>query len=241
MNLGVIPGRLNSTRFPKKIVYPLKGKSVIQHVYDNAKEAKLLNHLVIAIDSMETLSYLNKDSETILTSQGHESGTDRVAEVSKKIRRDFYINVQGDEPLIKATDLIKVINYAKKNPNKIINAMCGIKNRKDYFNFNIPKLVFDKSKNLVYMSRAAIPSNKKNKFVKSYKQVCIYSFPRKMLKTFSNQKVKTLNEKIEDIEILRFIDLGFKVKMIEVSESSIAVDTKEDLKKVRKIFNNEIN
>ena len=238
----VIPARYASSRFPGKPLAKINGKTMLERVYEKCCLAVEKKNIIVATDSKKIVDHCKKKKlNFLMTSTKCLTGTDRVAEVSKKIRRDFYINVQGDEPLIKATDLIKVINYAKKNPNKIINAMCGIKNRKDYFNFNIPKLVFDKSKNLVYMSRAAIPSNKKNKFVKSYKQVCIYSFPRKMLKTFSNQKVKTLNEKIEDIEILRFIDLGFKVKMIEVSESSIAVDTKEDLKKVRKIFNNEIN
>ena len=110
MNLGVIPGRLNSTRFPKKIVYQLNGKSVIQHVYDNAKKSKLLNQLVIAIDSMETLDHLDKKSDTILTSKGHESGTDRVAEVAGKIKCDIIINIQGDEPNIDAGLIDNLIN-----------------------------------------------------------------------------------------------------------------------------------
>ena len=238
----VIPARYASSRFPGKPLVKIHGKTMLKRVYEKCCQAVAKKNIIIATDSKKITDHCKKESlNFIMTSKKCLTGTDRVAEVSKKIKKDFYINVQGDEPLIKVEDLKKIINYAKKNPNKIVNAMCRIKNKKDYFNSNIPKLVFDKSKNLIYMSRAAIPSNKKNKFIKSYKQVCIYSFPRKKLKIFSNQKVKTLNEKIEDIEILRFIDLGFKVKMIEVSESSIAVDTKQDLKKVRRIFNNEIN
>ncbi len=238
----VIPARYASTRLPGKPLVKINGKTMLQRVYEKCCLAVKKKNIIVATDSKKIADHCKKKKlNFLMTSKKCLTGTDRVAEVSKKIKRDFYINVQGDEPLIKVEDLIKIINYAKRNPNKIINAMCSIKNRIDYFNSNIPKLVFDNSKNLVYMSRAAIPSNKKNKFIKSYKQVCIYSFPRKMLKIFSNQKVKTLNEKIEDIEILRFIDLGFKVKMIEVSESSIAVDTKKDLMKVRRILNNEIN
>ena len=105
----------------------------------------------------------------------------------------------------------------------------------------IPKIICDLNNNLIYSSRNPLPGSKNSQVDNVMKQVCIYAFPRKKLKIFLNQKVKTPNEKIEDLEILRFIDLGFKVKMIKVSESSIAVDTKQDLKKVIRIFNNAIN
>ena len=238
----VIPARYASSRFPGKPLVKIHGKTMLKRVYEKCCQAVAKKNIIIATDSKKITDHCKKESlNFIMTSKKCLTGTDRIAEVSKKIKKDFYINVQGDEPLIKVEDLKKIINYAKKNPNKIVNAMCRIKNRKDYFNSNIPKLVFDKSKNLIYMSRAAIPNNKKNQFIRSYKQVCIYSFPRKMLKIFSKEKIKTLNEKIEDIEILRFVDLGYKIKMIEVSKSSIAVDTKQDLKKVKKILSNEIN
>ena len=107
----------------------------------------------------------------------------------------------------------------KKNPNQIFNAMCDIKNEKDFKNVNIPKVVTTNKSNLLYMSRAPIPLSKNKKFIRSKKQVCIYSFPRVALKIFSNSS-KTKNEFIEDIEILRFLDLGYAVKMIEVSGSS---------------------
>ena len=100
MNLGVIPGRLNSKRFPRKIIYPLNGKAVIEHVYDNAKESKYLDKVIIAIDSEETKSHLNDSCNIMLTSLEHKSGTDRVAEVSEKINSDIIVNIQGDEPKI---------------------------------------------------------------------------------------------------------------------------------------------
>ena len=100
MNLGIIPARLNSTRFPRKIIHPLNGKSIIQHVYDNAKQSKYLDQLIIAIDSEETKSHIDSSCDTILTSVNHESGTDRVAEVCQKIDCDIIVNIQGDEPKI---------------------------------------------------------------------------------------------------------------------------------------------
>jgi 3-deoxy-manno-octulosonate cytidylyltransferase (CMP-KDO synthetase) len=105
---------------------------------------------------------------------------------------------------------------------------------------NIPKVVTSNESNLIYISRAAIPSSKKKNFVPSKKQVCIYSFPRNALKDFTKNK-KTKNEIIEDIEILRFLDLGYIVRMLNVSNSSIAIDTPLDLIKVKKILKNETN
>ena len=100
MNLGIIPARLNSTRFPRKIIHPLNGKPIIQHVYDNAKKSKYLDKLVIAIDSEETKSHIDSACDSILTSMNHQSGTDRVAEVSQKFDCDIIVNIQGDEPKI---------------------------------------------------------------------------------------------------------------------------------------------
>ena len=117
--------------------------------------------------------------------------------------------------------------------------MTKITNETEYKSKNIPKVVTDKNNNLLYMSRAPIPSSKFNKMNKSYKQVCIYSFPRKYLQIFGKLKYKSKNEKIEDIEILRFLDNSIKVKMVEFSNTSIAVDTYTDLKKVRKIVENK--
>ena len=101
---------------------------------------------------------------------------------------------------------------------------------------HIPKVVFRKDGNLIYMSRAPIPSNKKKKFLKAWRQVCIYSFPYQSLKIFSNVKKKTVLEKIEDLELNRFIEIGYQVKMIKMSNKSVAVDTKNDLKKVIKMI-----
>ena len=100
MNLGIIPARLDSKRFPRKIIHSLNGKSIIQHVYDNASESKYLDKLIIAIDSEETKSHIDNSCETILTSINHQSGTDRVAEASEKFDCDIIINIQGDEPKI---------------------------------------------------------------------------------------------------------------------------------------------
>jgi len=126
-----------------------------------------------------------------------------------------------------------LINEAIKNPKEIINGYTEIKDKKLFFNSSIPKLIFDKNSYLLYMSRGPIPSNKKYNFEKAWRQICAYSFPKKMLEAFSKIKKKTPIESIEDIEILRFLEQGYKVKMIKMSNKSLAVDNKEDLKKAK--------
>ena len=105
-----------------------------------------------------------------------------------------------------------------------------------FYSPHVPKVIFRKGGNLIYMSRAPIPSNKKGSFIRGWRQVCIYSFPYKSLKIFSNLKKKTILERIEDLELNRFIEIGHEVKMIEMSNRSVAVDTKGDLKKVVKLI-----
>ena len=122
-----------------------------------------------------------------------------------------------------------------------INCYSPIKNKKEYLETSIPKLVFNKDNYLMYMSRAPIPSSKRPKFSFSYKQICIYAFKRKALLGFKSQK-KTEIEKKEDIEILRFLERGYKIKMIKMSGKSFAIDTPKDLKKAKNfIIKNELN
>jgi len=231
--LIVIPARYNSSRFPGKPLVDILGKSMVKRVWEKCIKALNPDNVIIATDDKRISDHcMQENMNVIMTSKECLTGTDRIFEVSEKIKSKFYINVQGDEPLISSEDIIKVINASKNDPNAIINGMCLIYTEEDFNNPNIPKVVVDTNKNLLFMSRAAIPTNKKKLFVSAYKQVCIYAFPALSLKKYGSAKSKTPIEKIEDIEILRFLELGLKVKMIEVSDSSIAVDIPEDLDKV---------
>ncbi|MAQ72550.1 MAG: 3-deoxy-manno-octulosonate cytidylyltransferase [Candidatus Marinimicrobia bacterium] len=224
MNLGVIPGRLNSTRFPKKIVYPLNGKSVIQHVYDNAKESKLLNHLVIAIDSMETLSHLNKNCETVLTSQRHESGTDRVAEVAGKINCNIIVNIQGDEPNIDA-DIIDNLIRLFDDPNVEMASVASTDlNEKDLDNSNVVKVSLDKENNAKTFERS---SNNKN--AEYFRHIGIYAYRKKTLEKFTNLE-QSENERKLKLEQLRALDNNIAIKLLITDFQHRSIDVKEDLK-----------
>ena len=235
--LLVIPARYKSKRLPGKPLVNLKGIPMIIRTYDQCKKVVHHSKILVATDDKKILNLCKKNNiNVMMTSNKCLTGTDRVAEVAKKIKKKFYINVQGDEPICNPSDIKKIIRTAQKYPNKVINGFTEIKDKKMFNSPHVPKVIFRKDGNLIYMSRAQIPSNKKKTFTRAWRQVCIYSFPYKSLKTFSNLKKKTILEKIEDLEMNRFIEIGHEVKMIELSNRSVAVDTRSDLKKVIKLI-----
>ena len=169
-----------------------------------------------------------------MTSADCLTGSDRLAEVSKKIKASFYVNVQGDEPLINPKDIKKIIKEIKKHG--ITNcAAKKIENESELNNRNIPKIVTDKNNYLLYISRANIPSSKNSSVKALRKQVCIYSFSYEAVRLFGLKSKKTKLEKIEDIEILRVLENGIPVKIIDVKSDTVAVDTPEDLERVKKL------
>jgi len=235
--LLVIPARLLSRRLPNKPLLDFDGVPMIIATAINCAKIVPKKNIVIATDSLK-IKKISKyyGFNCILTSKKCLTGTDRVAEVAKKIKKKYYINLQGDEPVFDIKDIKKFINFAKKNKTDILNAYCSIKSKKEFESTNTPKVVFDNKNKLLYMSRGATPGNKEKKFICGFRQVCIYSFPRKKLFKFIKKKEKTFFEKIEDIEILRFLEIGEVVKMIKLSSNSVSVDTKEDYAKALKIY-----
>ncbi len=233
--LIVIPARLNSTRLPRKLLIELEGKTIIQRTYNCALSAiKDRKKILIATDSREIEDHCNYfGAQTILTSESCLTGTDRVAEVSEKIHAEQYINLQGDEPIFPPEELLKFINISLTNTEEIHTAITKINFEEDYRNYSIPKMVFSKTNKLLYSSRAAIPANKNNLFKEGYKHVCIYAFNKKHLSAFKEQTSKTKFENQEDLEINRFLELDFTVRCINLKSSGKAVDTKEDLEKIR--------
>ena len=230
----VIPARYKSKRLPGKPLANIGGLPMIIRTYNQCAKVVNKDKIVVATDNLKIKNVCDEyNIKSIITSNKCLTGTDRVAEVAKKIKCNFYINVQGDEPFFNPNDLKRLIKEAEKKPKEVINGYTEIKDRKLFFSSSIPKVVFDKKGYLLYMSRGPIPSNKALEFKKSWRQVCAYSFPRKALFDFANSKNKTPIESLEDIEILRFLEKGYKVKMIKMSNKSLAVDNSEDLEKAK--------
>ncbi len=231
--LIVIPARLGSTRLPNKPLIDILGKSLIQRTYEQVLKVVPNEKILVATDSVDIVTHLKTlgyNSE--LTSNECLTGTDRVAEIAQKYNFDYYINVQGDEPIINPLDIQLMINCLASANGKILNGFTEITDASDFYSVTIPKVVVRPDGRLLYMSRSPIPGNKKNVFNRSWRQICIYAFPKQALLEFQTQKQKTTLEEIEDIEILRFLEMGYDVQMVEMSNESIAVDTAEDLERV---------
>tara|TARA_B110000196_G_scaffold283601_1_gene265621 strand:+ start:1557 stop:2282 length:726 start_codon:yes stop_codon:yes gene_type:complete len=235
----VIPARYNSKRLPGKPLVDICGIPMIIRTYNQCIKVVPKSKILIATDDIRIKNVCEKQKiKVVMTSKSCLTGTDRIAEVAKKYKADFYLNIQGDEPICNPADIRKLLRIAKKKPKTIINGYTEIKNKKDFYSGNIPKVVFRKDGRLLYQSRAPIPTTKDKKFIKSWRQVCIYSLPFKSLIAFKSVRNKTPLEKLEDCELLRFLELGHEVQMIKMSNKSVAVDTKENLNEVIRIIKN---
>lgn len=234
----VIPARYQSSRFPGKPLIDLCGKPMIQHVWERCCEAVPLEKVYIATDNEHIENTVKEFGGLVIrTSSDCLTGTDRLAEANLSLDCDFIINVQGDEPLINPEDINAVINTFINGNGSVVNAMCSITDEEEFHSLTVPKVVTDLSGNLLYMSRAGIPLSKDGEFKFGFKQVCIYAFSKEHLKFFFSKKKKTPLEQIEDIEILRFLESGYPVQMIEVNSGSIAVDIPEDVNRVIEAMN----
>jgi 3-deoxy-manno-octulosonate cytidylyltransferase (CMP-KDO synthetase) len=232
----VIPARLASTRLPEKPLLDIHGKSVLLRTYLQCLKVFPKERVFVATDHVRIEEHCRVfDMNVVMTSTDCLTGTDRIAEFAQIIDADYYINVQGDEPLINPNDILDVERACEKNEGWIINGYAPISNEEQYRSLTIPKVVFRPDGRLLYISRSPIPGNKNNAFIRAWRQVCVYGFPKISLEEFAKRKRKTILEEEEDIEVLRFLELGYEVKMIPLSDESVAVDTAEDLEKVRKI------
>lgn len=232
--LGVIPARYKSSRFEGKPLILIKDIPMIKRTYMQASKSKLLNRLVVATDSDKIVAYCKSENiPVVMTSEECLTGTDRIAEVSKSEYYDLYVNIQGDEPVIDPISIDEIVTEFQKYGDKYIayNLYKKIDIKDEVESNTIIKTIVNEDDELMYMSRLGIPFNKSKNEPIFKKQVCVYGFTKKALTLFSSRD-KTLNEEFEDIEILRFLDMGYKIKMKETSVDSIAVDVIDDVKKV---------
>lgn len=258
--LVVIPARYNSTRFPGKPLAPLKGKPLIQHVYEGCLGATLPVDVIVATDS-ETIfeKVLSFGGKAMMTSFGHSSGTDRVAEVASLMDYDIIVNVQGDEPLIRPQmidDVIRLLSDSRADMGTLARKIEDIAEITDP---NVVKVVFDKENFALYFSRSPIPFHRdllkterswfmvsmsnymsKKEFILSnlnmFKHIGIYSFRRDVLLRFSKMGPTRLEE-LERLEQLRALENNIKIKVKETEFETIGVDTPEDLERVERWLN----
>ena len=235
--IGVIPARYKSSRFPGKPLADIDGKPMIYWVYSQCKKVKAFEKVYVATDDDKIYETCQKyKMDVVMTSDKHLTGTDRIGEVASKIKADLYINIQGDEPLIEPEIIEKAITpFYHDDDLQVSNLMTKIKNPVDALNCTVPKVIVNKDNIGIYLTRSLAPYPKGKIDYNFYKQVCVYGFKPSALKfycEYGKKFGKARVESIEDIEILRFIENGIKVKYIEVNTQTIAVDTMNDLKRV---------
>ena len=208
---------------------------MILWVADLCSQALSKEFIHIATDDIKIKKVVeNSGYNVVMTSEKALTGTDRIADAANQIEADIYINVQGDEPLLNPNDILSIIDTKKKYPNEVINGYCKINDNESPESLNIPKVVFNENNQMVYMSRQLIPG-RKSKDIRPptyYKQVCIYAFSKKELAEFIGYGRKSNLEYYEDIEILRFLDMGSIIRIVETENASLAVDVPEDVIKI---------
>lgn len=228
----IIPARYKSTRFPGKPLTPILGKPMIVRVAELCSEALPAEFVYIATDDLQIKKVVEKAGfNVVMTSDKCLTGTDRISEAATQIEADIYINVQGDEPLLNPADILAIIETKKMYPNEVINGYSKIGDNEDPESVNIPKVIFNENQQMVYISRNLLPGSKTKEFVlpNYYKQVCIYAFSKKELIDYAEFGRKGTLEYYEDIEILRFLDIGINIRVVETKSVSLAVDVPEDV------------
>jgi 3-deoxy-manno-octulosonate cytidylyltransferase (CMP-KDO synthetase) len=245
---AVIPARYGSTRFEGKPLADILGKPMIQWVYEGVRQSKLIGEVIVATDDPRILEAVQKfEGKAVMTSPDHPSGSDRVAEVARKLKSEIIVNVQGDEPLIKGSVIDKAIRPLLKDETLDMSTlMTRIGDAKDWLNPNQGKVVVDQKSFALYFSRSPIPfprdlnmeqilrmpAEKKGIFSKRvFKTIGLYVFRRAFLLRFAKMKPTPL-EKIEKLEQLRALENGYKIKVVPVDYEPIGVDIPDDLQKV---------
>ena len=245
MNIvGIIPGRMASSRFPGKPLAKICGIPMIGHVYLRSKMSKLMNEVYVATCDQEIKQYLDLlGGKAIMTASTHERASDRAAEAVLKIENetgrkvDIVVMIQGDEPLTYPEMIDEALKPLLEDKEvKITNLMARMKTVKEFEDPNEVKVVVDKFNNALYFSREPIPSRKKGSSnVTMLKQVCIIPFRREFLSEYTKMEPTPL-EIFESVDMMRILENGQKVKMVLTQYETKAVDTQADLETVSAIM-----
>ena len=229
--VGIIPARWGSTRFPGKLLHPIAGQPLLQHVWERCQQAQSLDALIIATDDIRIAeAAFDWGAQVSLTSNQHASGTDRIAEVARNLRGVTHIiNVQGDEPLIDPKLIDRLAAALKRDRRlEMITAAHPFENAAQASSPHQVKVIVDLRGNALYFSRFAIPFPRdRSAPVKYLRHQGIYGFRRKTLLQFVKWKTTPL-ERAESLEQLRALENGVKVYVLITKHGSPGVDTLED-------------
>lgn len=233
--IAVIPARLASTRLPRKMLREIAGRPLIGLVYDAVRSSPLLADVLIATDSDEIVGLCHEHGwKAQMTSPAHRSGTERVHEISGREAADVYINVQGDEPMVRPEQIASLLQVME-DPAIQVGTLMTPADEVDIANSNAVKVVTDLSRRALYFSRATIPFDRDRTGPRYFKHLGLYAYRKPALDRFVTLPESSL-EKSERLEQLRFLENGISIYVGETAYDSIGVDTEEDLQRVAKIL-----
>jgi 3-deoxy-manno-octulosonate cytidylyltransferase (CMP-KDO synthetase) len=246
--VGVIPARYKSTRLPGKPLLDIAGKPMIQHTYEHARKAALLDRVIVATDDERIVAAVKQfGGEVVLTRDNVKTGTDRIALATKPMECDIVVNIQGDEPLIHPEMIDAAIQPLISDESIQVSTLVRrIETVWEFVDIGIPKVVFDKNNFALYFTRAIIPFMRDEQNVEQwlkkfsyYKHIGLYVYRKDFLMSFTEMEESSL-EKTEKLEQLRILENGYKIKCVVTEHDSISVDTKEDLERVREMLHVKI-
>ena len=241
---AVIPARYASTRFPAKALADIMGKPMIQHVFERTARARLVSEVLVATDDERIAAVVRGfGGRAEMTAVDHETGTDRLAEVARRIDADIIVNVQGDEPLIDPDTIDLAIQPLVADPNLEMGTLkARIRTLHDFLSPNVVKVVTDQQGNALYFSRSPLP-NFRDKWndlkdeafasgrLLCYKHIGLYVYRRPFLIAYAGLAPTPL-EQAEKLEQLRALENGYRIRVVETPHDSIGVDVPSDLDKV---------
>jgi 3-deoxy-manno-octulosonate cytidylyltransferase (CMP-KDO synthetase) len=233
--IAIIPARLASTRLPRKMLREIGGKPLIGVVYEAVRSSPLLSNVMVATDSHEIINVCHKNGwNAQMSASTHRSGTERVHEVSGREAADIYINVQGDEPLVRSEHIAALLRVME-NPEAQVGTLMTPAAAEDIPNPNAVKVVVDRFGRALYFSRATIPFDRDRTHPRYFKHLGLYAYRKPALDKFVSLPESSL-EKSERLEQLRFLENGISIYAAETAYDSVGVDTEEDLQRVIEIL-----
>lgn len=227
MVIGVIPARLESTRFSRKILFPIRNKPMVMHVYERVLKAKKIDRLIIAVDSSETVDALKDyDVEVIMTSSKHQSGTDRTAEAVAGINAEIIINIQADELMVEPKLIDDLVSVFDDKIVKIATLASTVITEDDLRNPNSVKVTVDNNQNAEGFYRNI--TDYSNKY---YRHVGIYGYRKDAMEMFTKLD-QSINEKVLHLEQMRALDNGIPIRVVMCNFPYSGIDTIEDLEQL---------
>jgi len=239
----VIPARFGSTRFPGKPLVSLAGKPMIQRVYERAKKAQTVHDVVVATDDQRIFDAVQAfGGKARMTRSDHRTGTERIAEVAVHEAGDIFVNVQGDEPLIDPMAIDAAVGaLVEEPPAQVSTVATTIRHAGDIMDPNVVKTVLDFDEYALYFSRAPIPwirDTQQKLHVTYWKHLGLYAFQREALLEYPTLPQGEL-EKVEQLEQLRWLENGWRIRVAEVPQDAVSVDVPEDVTRVEKLLREE--